>query len=88
MEIAKMGPKAAEALPTLLKRADSTDRLVREGVMLALVRVAKIPCNECQARLDEVIKMQEDQQRLDDLTKDTKVIRDYFAGAAAAGPAQ
>ena len=88
MEIAKMGPKAAEALPTLLKLADSTDRLVREGVMLALVRVAKIPCNECQTRLDEVIKMQEDQQRLDDLTKDTKVIRDYFAGAAAAGPAQ
>ena len=88
MEIAKMGPKAAEALPTLLKLADSTDRLVREGVMLALVRVAKIPCNECQTRLDEVIKLQEDQQRLDDLTKDTKVIRDYFAGAAAAGPAQ
>ena len=75
--------KAAEAQPVLLKLLESTERLVREGVMLALVQVATIPCAECTKRFDDVISAQGNQERLENLTKDTMVVRDYFAGAAS-----
>ncbi len=84
-EIAKLGDKASAALPLLLKLADSTERLLREGVLLAMVQVAKKPCNECTQRLDEVIEAQKDQDRLSFLTADTRVVRNYFAGQAGAG---
>ncbi len=82
LELAKLGPKAQAALPALLELADSTERLIREGVLLAMVQVAKNPCEECTRRLDEVIKTQEDQDRLSYLTADTRVVRNYFAGAS------
>jgi len=84
-EIAKLGDKAQAALPLLLKLADSTERLLREGVLLAMVQVAKKPCNECTQRLDEVIEAQKDQDRLSFLTADTRVVRNYFAGQSGAG---
>jgi HEAT repeat protein len=83
-EIAKLGPKASEAMPLLLKLADSTERLLREGVLLAMVQVAKKPCQECTQRLDEVIEAQKDQDRLSFLTSDTRVVRNYFAGQSGA----
>jgi HEAT repeat protein len=82
LELAKLGPKAAASLPALLELADSTERLIREGVLLAMVQVAKTPCDECTQRLDDVIKTQEDQDRLSFLTADTRVVRNYFAGAS------
>jgi HEAT repeat protein len=85
LELGKLGPAAAEALPTLLQLADSTERLLREGVLLALVQVAPRPCPECTTRLDEVIKAQESQDRLSFLTADTRVVRNFFASARAAG---
>ncbi|HWM87492.1 MAG TPA: hypothetical protein VNO33_16680, partial [Kofleriaceae bacterium] len=83
LELAKLGPKAASALPALLELAESTERIIREGVLLAMVQVAKKPCDECTKKLDEVIKTQEDQDRLSYLTADTRVVRNYFAGATA-----
>lgn len=82
LELAKLGPKASASLDALLDLADSTERLIREGVLLAMVQVAPIPCDKCTARLDEVIKAQDDQDRLSFLTADTQVVRNYFAGAA------
>ena len=82
LELAKLGPKASGSLEALLGLADSTERLIREGVLLAMVQVAPIPCDKCTARLDEVIKAQGDQDRLSFLTADTQVVRNYFAGAA------
>src|SRR5690606_39214577 len=87
LELAKIGPKAADALPTLPKLADTTERLLREGVLLALVQVAPRPCAECTTRLDEVIASQENQDRLSFLTADTRVVRNYFASAGAGGGA-
>jgi PBS lyase HEAT-like repeat len=83
LELAKLGPKAASALPTLLELAESTERIIRQGVLLAMVQVAKKPCDECTRRLDAVISSQEGQDRLSFLTADTQVVRNYFAGAAA-----
>ena len=82
LELAKLGPKASASLDALLALAESTERLIREGVLLAMVQVAPIPCDKCTARLDEVIKAQDDQDRLSFLTADTQVVRNYFAGAA------
>jgi HEAT repeat protein len=83
LELAKLGPKGEAALPSLLELADSTDRIVRQGVLLAMVQVAKKPCDECTKRLDAVIQSQEGQDRLSYLTADTQVVRNYFAGATA-----
>jgi len=88
LELSKLGPKAAAAMPALLELADSTERLIREGVLLAMVQVAKMPCSECTTRLDEVIRSQGDQDRLSFLTSDTSVVRNYFAGASTGGAAR
>jgi hypothetical protein len=82
LELAKLGPKASTALPALLDLAGSSERLIREGVLLAMVQVAKRPCEECTERLDKVISDQEDQARLSYLTADTRVVRNYFAGVS------
>jgi len=83
LELAKLGPKASGSLDALLELADSTERLIREGVLLAMVQVAPVPCEKCTQRLDAVIKAQDDQDRLSFLTSDTRVVRNYFAGASA-----
>lgn len=92
LEIGKLGPEAKSALPDLLRLADTTERLLREGVLLAIVQVAPKPCPECTQRLTEVIEMQKDQDRLSLLSADTTVVRNYFAamdgGQAPAKPAE
>jgi HEAT repeat protein len=82
LELAKLGPKAAASLDALLELTDSTERLIREGVLIAMVQVAPRPCDKCTQELDRVIKEQEDQDRLSFLTADTRVVRNYFAGAS------
>lgn len=82
LELAKLGPKAAASLDALLDLAESTERLLREGVLIAMVQVAPKPCDRCTQKLDQVIKAQEDQDRLSLLTSDTRVVRNYFAGAS------
>lgn len=87
LEIAKMGKKAAPAFNDLLKHAESTDRIVRQGVLLALVQVAPTPCNECVDRLHEIVEAQSAQTTLDYLTADTRIVLNYFisAGGKASG---
>jgi hypothetical protein len=78
IEVAKFGPKAADAVPALLQHADVTDRIVRQGVLLALGKVAPLPCNACATRLDQVVTAQKDQTTLDYLTADTRIVLNYF----------
>ncbi len=92
LEIAKMGKAAEPAFKDLLKHAESTERIVRQGVLLALVQVAPSPCNECVDRLAAVIDAQKDQTTLDYLTSDTRIVMNYFIGeggkASAPGAAK
>ncbi|RMH40027.1 MAG: hypothetical protein D6689_14960, partial [Deltaproteobacteria bacterium] len=81
IQLAKLGPKAAPALDALLKHVDTSERIVRQGILLALTRVAPKPCDRCVQRLDEVIKAQENQTTLDYLTADTRIVRNYFRWA-------
>ncbi len=81
IELAKMGDKARPAADALLAAAESSERFVRQGVLLALPRVAALPCDKCAARLDEIIEKQADNTTLDFLTGETRVVHNYFLWA-------
>ncbi len=94
LELAKMGKAAEPAFNDLLKQAESTDRIIRQGVLLAMVQVAPNPCNACADRLDAIIEAQSAQTTLDYLTSDTRIVLNYFlsqgaklSGAGAKKPA-
>ena len=78
LEITKLGPKAKDALPTLLKVAESTERTIRQGVLLAMTRIADKNCAECRDRLAEIIEKQAAQKTLSYLTADTRIVYYYF----------
>jgi hypothetical protein len=93
IDVGKLGPKAEAGMPALLKNVEVTDRIIRDGVLLALPKVAKQPCDACATRLNEIIEAQKGQTTLDYLTADTRIVLNYFlankakilpaAGAAA-----
>ena len=83
LEIAKMGKDAAPAYEDLLKHAESTDRIVRQGVLLALVQVAPKPCDKCVSRLQAIIDAQSSQTTLDNLTSDTRIVMNHFISGGA-----
>jgi hypothetical protein len=85
ISIGKLGSKAEALLDTLLKHAHSTERIVRQGILLALPQIAKLPCDSCEKRLYEVIESQKDQTTLDYLTADTRITMYYFRWAGRGG---
>lgn len=80
-EIVKMGDKARPVMDKVLQHVESPDRIMRQGTLLAMVHVAKLPCDECVTRLDAVIEKQKEDTKLSELTKDTQVTRNYFLWA-------
>ncbi|GAB4567883.1 MAG: hypothetical protein Tsb0020_20780 [Haliangiales bacterium] len=80
-ELVKMGDKASGTLDALLKVVESSERIIRQGTLLAMVHVAPLPCDKCVTRLEEVIAMQKDQTTLAQLTMDTQAVRNYFLWA-------
>jgi hypothetical protein len=86
LEIGKQGPKAAALTDTLLDAAKSDDRLIRQSILLALPKIAKIPCNNCEAKLDAAIKAGEGKTTLGDLNLETTMLRNYFAWAGGRTP--
>jgi len=81
LELAKMGEKASSQTDALLAAADVTDRFVRQGILLALPRVAKLPCDKCAARLGEILEQQAGTTTLDFLTGETRIVYHYFLWA-------
>jgi len=81
IELYKMGDKAKPALDPLLKFADSSERMIRQGVNLALPRVAPKPCKPCADRLHQVIENQASQTTLDALNAETRIVYHYFLWA-------
>jgi len=86
LEIGKQGAKAASFTDTLLDAAKSDNRLVRQSILLALPKVAKVPCNSCEAKLDVAIKAGEGKTTLGDLNLETTMLRNYFAWAGGRSP--
>ncbi len=86
LEIGKMGPKAADLTDTLLDAAKSDVRLVRQSVLLALPKIAKIPCANCETKLDAAIKAGEGKSTIGDLNLETTMLRNYFSWAGGKTP--
>jgi hypothetical protein len=86
LEIGKAGPKAAALTDTLLDAAKSDNRLIRQSILLALPKVAKVPCANCEAKLDAAIKAGEGKTTLGDLNLETTMLRNYFAWAGGKTP--
>ncbi len=81
LELAKLGDKGRPAVDELLKVVGSTDRVVRQGAMMALIHTAELPCTKCVDTLDAIIKDQQEQSTLVALTTDTQAVRNYFLWA-------
>src|SRR5262249_3584255 len=81
LEIGKLGESANGQTDALLAGAETTERFVRQGILLALPRVAKLPCQKCADRLNQVIEKQSDTTTLDFLTRDTPLVYHYFLWA-------
>jgi hypothetical protein len=86
LELGKMGQQASSTAPVLLEAAKSEDRLVRQSILLALPKVAKVPCDTCEGKLDEAIKAGEGKSTLGDLNLETTMLRNYFAYAGGKTP--
>jgi hypothetical protein len=81
LELARLGQKAQTALDGLLTAAGSPQRLIREGVFIALPRVAPTPCQKCVEKLEKIIDQQKDDTTLSLLVAETRISDNYFLGA-------
>lgn len=86
LDIGKQGAKASALTDTLLDAAKSDVRLVRQSVLLALPKIAKVPCANCEAKLDAAIKAGEGKSTLGDLNLETTMLRNYFSWAGGKTP--
>jgi hypothetical protein len=86
LEIGKQGPKATALTDTLLDAAKSDNRLIRQSILLALPKIAKVPCTSCETKLDAAIKAGEGKTTLGDLNLETTMLRNYFAWAGGKTP--
>ena len=86
LEIGKQGAKAAALADPLLDAAKTDDRLIRQSILLALPKIAKVPCANCEQKLDAAIKAGEGKSTLGDLNLETTMLRNYFAWAGGKTP--
>ncbi len=86
LELGKRGQKASGQAATLLAAAKSDDRLVRQSILLALPKVVKVPCDDCEAKLDEAIKAGAGKTTLSELNVETEMLRNYFSWAGGRTP--
>ncbi|MGE5187079.1 MAG: hypothetical protein ACM31C_33745 [Acidobacteriota bacterium] len=86
LELGKQGQAASQYADTLLDAAKSDDRLIRQSILLALPKIAKVPCNNCETKLDAAIKAGEGKSTLGDLNLETTMLRNYFAWAGGKTP--
>jgi hypothetical protein len=81
LELGKMGSKAEGQTEALLDHAKTEDRITRQSVLLALPKLAKLPCQDCADKLDAAIKAGAGKSELGELNTETMVLRNYFVWA-------
>lgn len=86
LEIGKRGPKASALTDALLDSAKSDNRLIRQSVLLALPKIAAVPCGNCEAKLQEAIRAGEGKTTLGDLNLETTMMKNYFGWAGGKTP--
>jgi hypothetical protein len=86
LEIGKKGAAAADLTETLLENAKSDNRLIRQSILLALPKIAKVPCANCEAKLADAVKAGEGKTTLGDLNLETTMLMYYFSWAGGRTP--
>ena len=81
LELYQMGKKAEAVTDKLLAHAGSSERMVREGINLALPRIAPKPCQKCIDTLATILIKQKNLTTMDALNKDTQIVYHYFLWA-------
>jgi len=88
LEIGKRGQAASKYTDLLLDNAKSDNRIIRQSILLALPKIAKIPCNTCEAKLDAALKAGEGKNMLRELQVETTMMRNYFSWAGGKTPSK
>lgn len=86
LEVGKRGQKAAGQAATLLEATKSDNFLIRQSILLALPKVVKVPCEDCEPKLDEALKAGAGKSTLADLNLETEMLRNYFSWAGGRTP--
>lgn len=81
IEIRKLGEGARSVEDKLLEQVASKDRITRQGTLMALVKVAALPCDKCVKRMEEVLEDQREETTLQALAVETEAVRGYFLWA-------
>jgi hypothetical protein len=86
LEIGKKGAAAAGYTDLLLDKATSDNRLIRQSILLALPKIAAVPCATCEEKLGKAIKAGEGKTTLGELNLETQMLRHYFSWAGGKTP--
>ncbi len=86
LELGKKGQAASKYTDLLLDHAKTDNRIIRQSVLLALPKIAKIPCQTCEAKLDDALRAGEGKNMLKDLQVETTMMRNYFSWAGGKTP--
>jgi hypothetical protein len=86
LEVGKRGQKAVGQSAALLDAVKSDDRITRQSILLALPKIVKIPCDNCEAKLDEAIAAGSGKSTMTELTVETEMLRNYFSWAGGRTP--
>ncbi|HEY4243385.1 MAG TPA: hypothetical protein VGM88_26415 [Kofleriaceae bacterium] len=87
LELGKRGPAASAYADTLLDNAKADDRIVRQSILLALPKIAKVPCANCETKLEAAIRSGEGKVGFQDLNLETTMMKNYFSWAGGKSPA-
>jgi hypothetical protein len=86
LEIGKRGTKASALTDKLLDSAKSDSRVIRQSVLLALPKIAAVPCANCEAKLQDAIRAGEGKTTLGNLNLETTMMKNYFGWAGGKTP--
>lgn len=86
LEVGKRGRKAESHTAELLEATKSDNFLVRQSILLALPKVVKVPCEDCEPKLDEALKAGAGKSTLTELNLETEMLRNYFSWAGGRTP--
>jgi hypothetical protein len=86
LQIGKRGKDASSFTATLLDSAKSDNRIIRQSILLALPKIAQIPCADCEAKLQAAIRAGEGKSALVELNLETTMMKNYFGWAGGKTP--
>ncbi len=85
LDMRRLGSAASGQVTVLLQKLNDKrfleDRLIRQAIMLALPRIAKLPCDQCKIELEKLAKAGQGKAELNALNYETQLAISYFTWA-------